>query len=266
MARNAPHAEALCGHESVSWRLRQEAGVILPLGGARASLLQLAHPKIAAGIAEHSYVEADPYERVRRTGEAMGAIRYGSASERRAVLARLDSIHREVRGTLPTGEPYVATDPALMFFVLATLIDSNLVVEERYVGLLTDAERRQYYLESVQVADAFGIPRSRVPEDLKAFRAYMQKQLSNLEVGEVARRVGGLVLHPTFVRLPRPALAAYRLIICDLLPPEIRRAYELPEHSRLRPFGRVFRAGSRTLFPRLPLRLRSTVSVRPRAA
>ena len=263
--RKSPHRDALFGPDSLSWKLRREGGVLLALAGARAALLQLAHPKIAAGIADHSYVEADPYERVRRTGEAMASISFGSREERRATMAKLASIHRQVRGTLPSGTSYDATDPALMFFVLATLIDSNLIVEERYVGVFDEEERRRYYRERLLVSDAFGIARSEIPADIDAFRAYMDHELLHLEVGDVARRVGRLVLFPTFVRLPSPAFAMYRLILCDLLPPRIRRAYGLQEHPRLRPLRDAVQAGSRAVFPRIPRRLRM-LRLRPRAA
>lgn len=265
MVRESPHPEALCGPDSASWTLRTEAGVILALAGARAALLQLAHPKIAAGIAEHSYVESDPFERVRRTGEAMGAISFGSREERHSVVARLDAIHARVRGTLPSGVGYDARDPALMFFVLATLIESNLLVEERYLGIFREAERRKYYTERLLVTDAFGIPSSVVPQDLTAFRAYMAEEAHALEVGETARRIGRLVFYPSFVRLPRPVLAAYRLVICELLPPNVRRAYGCQTRSGLGPIRRAVQASSRAMYTRLPRRIR-TLSLRPRPA
>lgn len=248
----APHPEALFGPDSVSWKVRQRAAFVPPLSGARAALLQLAHPKIAAAIAEHSYVEGDPYERVRRTGEAMATVAFGSSSDRATTLAALASIHGSVCGALPTGERYEARDPALKFFVIATLTDSHLVVEQRYARVLTYAERSELYSERLRLADAFGIPSSFVPGDLDAFREYMSEVLPALQVGDVARRVGSLVLDPTYIRLPRAAIPAYRLILADLLPREIRSGYGLEDHPKL---FRVLRAGSRTVLPFLPRRL-----------
>jgi len=49
----------MCGPTSASWRLRA-GGIVMSLAKARAALLQIAHPKIAAGLVDHSTFEADP--------------------------------------------------------------------------------------------------------------------------------------------------------------------------------------------------------------
>ena len=144
-----------------------------------------------------------------------------------------------------------------MFWVLATLIDSRIVVDSRYVGLLTERERPRLYEEWLLVADAFGIPRSVVPTDLVSFRAYVSQQIANLKVEEDARRIADLVLRPAFIRLPRPMLAAFRALVVDLLPSHVRRLYGFPEHLRAEPFTRLLQAGSRAVFTRLPREMRA---------
>jgi uncharacterized protein (DUF2236 family) len=49
----------LFGPGSLTWRVNRE-GVLL-LGGGRALLLQVAHPLVAAGVAEHSNYREDPF-------------------------------------------------------------------------------------------------------------------------------------------------------------------------------------------------------------
>lgn len=95
--RDAPHHEALCGPQSASWRLRQ-AEIVMSLAKARAALLQLAHPTIAAALARHSSFETDPYKRVRITGQTMSAILFGSTAERTEALRLLARLHATVRG------------------------------------------------------------------------------------------------------------------------------------------------------------------------
>src|SRR6266481_5281836 len=60
------------GPASLTWRIDREAAIFL--GAGRALLLQLAHPWVAAGIAEHSRTLADPAlddgEREQYWGEA----------------------------------------------------------------------------------------------------------------------------------------------------------------------------------------------------
>jgi uncharacterized protein (DUF2236 family) len=54
-------AEGLFGPASVTWRVDREAAIFL--GAGRALLLQLAHPWVAAAIAEHSRTFTDPIGR-----------------------------------------------------------------------------------------------------------------------------------------------------------------------------------------------------------
>ena len=42
---------------------------MLLLGGGRALLLEIAHPLVAAGVAEHSSYRSDPFGRLQRTLE-----------------------------------------------------------------------------------------------------------------------------------------------------------------------------------------------------
>ena len=53
------------GPASVTWQIDREA--VIFLGAGRALLLQLAHPWVAAAIAEHSRTLADPIGRFHRT-------------------------------------------------------------------------------------------------------------------------------------------------------------------------------------------------------
>ena len=55
----------LFGPGSLTWRVNRE-GVLL-LGGGRALLLQVAHPLVAAGVAQHSNYREDPFGRLYRT-------------------------------------------------------------------------------------------------------------------------------------------------------------------------------------------------------
>src|SRR5438445_379866 len=47
---------------TVTWRVNLEPGLML--GGGRALLLQVAHPLVAAGVAQHSDYQSDPWARL----------------------------------------------------------------------------------------------------------------------------------------------------------------------------------------------------------
>src|SRR5205814_8108927 len=65
--------------ESAIRRIGRES--VLMLGGARALLMQAAHPLVAAGIVDHSHYREDPWRRLARTMAALYTIVFGTRSE-----------------------------------------------------------------------------------------------------------------------------------------------------------------------------------------
>ncbi len=103
------------GPASESWRLDREAMLLLG-AGPRALLLQIAHPLVAAGVAEHSDFRSDPWRRLDGTLRSYLRIIYGSTSAARGEVRRLNAMHREhhrsgLRGTRPGAEPVGPCDP-----------------------------------------------------------------------------------------------------------------------------------------------------------
>src|SRR5437762_1229389 len=72
------------GPSSVTWRMNREA--ILFLAAGRALLLQLAHPWVAAAVADHSKALTDPVARFHRTFK--WSLRWCSALSIRRLLPR----------------------------------------------------------------------------------------------------------------------------------------------------------------------------------
>lgn len=252
---------ALYGPETVTWRVNQEA--VLLLGGPRALLLQLAEPAVAAGVAEHSGFESDPFGRLARTLEAMTAISFGSEARARSTLDGLAAVHARVRGTLPDGVPYTAEDPVLQWWVLATLIDTVLRVEHRYLGRLDPGERARYYDESRRMAAAFRIPDDVVPPDLGSFLAWMRERVAALEVTPTARTLARPVLRPPIRLLGPPVAELLSLVTVDLLPARLRDAYGLPWGARRRLVMRGSQAAVRAVLPRLPAMMRCLPVMQP---
>src|SRR5262249_41310081 len=65
-------AERFFAPGSAIWRVDREMALLL--GGGRALLMQIAHPKIAAGVADHSRFANDPLGRLKQTMETMWSI------------------------------------------------------------------------------------------------------------------------------------------------------------------------------------------------
>jgi uncharacterized protein (DUF2236 family) len=143
---------------------------VLLVGGQRALIMQLAHPLVAAGVSDHSDFPSRAVERLRRTLDLSLALIYGTPVEAEAAAAGIRAVHDRVTGTAD-GRPYAASDPALLLWVNATLVDTTLLVYGRFVRGLSEVARRRYYLETVDTAELFGIPRDVIPPDLDAFAA-----------------------------------------------------------------------------------------------
>ena len=242
------------GPGSATWRINGE--VALMLGGGRALLMQLAHPAVAAGVADHSDFRRSPFERLWRTMEAMLAIEFGDAEQSRAAVAQVTGVHEGVRGTMPGGEPYDALDPELLMWVHATLVDSGLLSCELFVGSLPEAEGERYYEELKRQAVALRVPEAIIPETLAEFSAYVERMTAELQVSDQARAMRDELLSPRAPLAIRPLFAWQRAITVATLPPRIREGYRLEcTPGQLRALT-ISSAALRKLVPLLPARLR----------
>jgi uncharacterized protein (DUF2236 family) len=243
------------GPGSLTWRVNGEA--VLLLGGGRALILQVAHPKVAAGVAEFSDYRQDPWGRLYRTLEVTLKIVFGDAEASRAASERLRRAHMRVAGADDRGEPYRALDPELLLWVHATLIDTSLTIYERYVGALTPRERSLYYEEMKALGEAYSIPRDAMPADHTAFRRYWASMLADgLRVTETTREVAASIMRPGLPRVAWPALEAIRLVTAGTLPAPLRDELELgwgPGRERLFAASQL---AIRRLMPALPALVR----------
>jgi uncharacterized protein (DUF2236 family) len=206
------------------------------LGGGAAVLLQVAHPLVAAGVAEHSGFERDLWRRLLRTLRALYFITYGTKAEAEHAGASVCAVHRHVRGRtserlgrFPPGTSYSAADPQLMLWVHGTLVEASLRAYNRFAAKLTRAEEEQYYREMSVVAQIFGTPASVIPETLSDFRDHFFGEIADGDVcvTEPARRIASVILAaplPAPLRLFAPA---HRLATAALLPGKLRRDYGL---------------------------------------
>ena len=245
----------LFGPGSVAWRVDREAMLLLG-AGPRALLLQIAHPSVAAGVAEHSDFRADPWRRLDGTLRSYLRIVYGSSAVARAEIRRLNALHRPIRGA-----GYEARDPELSLWVHATLVDSTLAAYEAWLEPLARPDAERFYEEMRPVGAAFGIPERRNPPDLAAFRAYVDGMLGPagpVRVGDIARELAETILHPPLPGalgvLPVPP-RVYDWAMwpsLELLPSSVRQAYRFPDSPVRRAVAGWLVAGWRWWRPLLP--------------
>jgi uncharacterized protein (DUF2236 family) len=249
-----------------AWKLHRE--VVLLAGWGRAILLQIAHPLVAQGVADHSGFAQDSWGRVgrlRRTLAAMLALTFGTPEESARAAAAINRIHDRVHGHLPeaagsfaTSARYSAHDPALLAWVHVTLVDTFLITYERFVAPLTPDERDQYCREAGSKAPLLGIPPHMLPTTTASLAAYMERMLagSDIVVTDTARALAGEILSLGLPRPARPIMALARLPIVGLLPPAIRDGYGFTWTQGHERALRTLAAATRLGLPLLPPLLR----------
>lgn len=252
---------------STIWRVNRE--IVLLAAGGRALLMQLAHPKVAAGVAQHSDFQVDPFARLHRTMEAMWSIVFDKEPQARASLERVARVHARVHGQVDLGEGffagarYDANDQDLLLWVHATLIDSALVGYDRFVAPLSLAEKRSYYDDSKQLARLFGIDEELIPGALNKFELYMQSMIAGdaIRVGPTGRKLGRDVLYarPWLFRMFGPL---FRFVTAGLLPEKLRAGYGLEWSARREKLLAGFLKTVRAILPLMPNAIRVVPNAR----
>jgi uncharacterized protein (DUF2236 family) len=240
---------------------------IIALSGPRALLMQAAQPVAFAGFFRSTGALDDPYARLRRTAEVLHKIAFGDRREADRATARVRAVHRRVRGELsepagrfPAGTPWAADDPELLLWIIATLVDSGLLVYQRYVGALSRADRQAYWADYRIVGGLFGLSAGDMPATIEDLEAYIEDTVHSdaLHVSTQARELATeIVLRPPVPLQMRPLLELANFITVGLLPEPVRRQYNFG-WDPVR--GLMLRVGAeytkRVLVPVLPRRVR----------
>lgn len=239
--------DGLFGPKSVVWRVHGDVTSMM-VGGVSGLLLQMLHPRVLAGVWDHSNFRADMLGRLRRTAKFIALTSYGGREEAEAAIARVRAIHAKVGGTLPDGTPYRADDPHLLAWVHVTEAVSFLGGWMRYAEpLMSAADQDRYFAEMAMLGERLGadpLPRSRAQAS-----ALIESMRPELRVDARTREVAGLVLYSKAPK--RSAEPLQRLTMqaaVDLLPDWARRMHGLSNPAPLTPLVRAGTLGvARTL-------------------
>jgi len=243
--------------------------MVLLAAGGRALLMQLAHPKVAAGVAEHSRFREDPFGRLHRTMSTLWSIIFDRRDRARAALERVANVHQKVRGRVSRNEPafaaaeYEALDQELLLWVHATLIDTAMVAHDCFVAPMDERDRMAYYDDARKLARLFGIEERIIPAGLTDFERYLSAMLDGaaVAVGPTAKRLGRDVLYARSW-LFKAAGPLFRLVTAGLLPEKLRAGYGLSwSHRKQKRFLR-FAAAVRAIRPWMPALIRVVPNAR----
>lgn len=226
------------GPLSIAWRLGGDLDVFV--GGGRAALLQLAHPKVAYAIDHHSQTRADVRGRFARTFQHVFAMTFGDLDAAFLAARRVHAVHRGIRGVIPdaigswrAGTAYEANDPETLLWVHSTLVDTVLVVRERLGGALPEHVKDAFVREHHRFAALFAIPAVLLPRTFAEHTGYMTGMLASgqLAVAPCARAMAGFLVgrtRPDGSRGAQPVLGrAVEVMSAELLPGDLAAAFEL---------------------------------------
>jgi uncharacterized protein (DUF2236 family) len=244
----------LFGPRSLAWRVNRET--VLLLGGGRALLMQVAHPLVAAGVADHSDFTANPFDRLWRTIDAALTVIFGDTEQWRAAVDRVHLIHEQVDGSRGPIR-YSALDAQLLLWVHATFVDSSIAAYDAFVRPMPIRVRERYYLEMRRMGTAFGVPEDVHPPTYAEFRAYVDATVDGLVVGDESRAVARRVLSPVMPRILAPAGLLGGLASVGLLPPRIRSELRLRWSRGAEAAFRAMASALRATVPLLPDRIRT---------
>ena len=247
-ARRIPHAADL-----------QLEGVLLA-GGLRALLLQLAHPGVGHGVADHSDFAADPLGRLAGTLRFVYVVAAGEEDLVRRVARAVGAAHRPVVSDPGAPVGYDARDPVLQFWVAATIHDTAMRIVEAVWGPLPPPLADELLARNGRLATVLGLPAADWPADRAAFESRFAAEAARLRFDEDTVPVVAALLAaratPPWIRAAMPLLARATLPTVPGLRPALQTLVprRIPD---LLPLARVVAPAWRLLPPglrRLPAR------------
>ena len=190
-----PADDGFFGPGSVTWRSGGDLSA--PVAGLRALMLQALHPLAMAGVDQHSDWREDPVGRLAATSGYLATVSFGEKAAAERVAARVRKIHTKVTGVdAVTGRTYAASDPALLLWVHAALVDSNLVARSLFGAALAQADADRYVAEMVVAAELVGVPLEMVPASVAQLASYIDSVRPELTCTPAASDSMAFLLDP----------------------------------------------------------------------
>ncbi|KAL5359058.1 hypothetical protein BJX96DRAFT_174015 [Aspergillus floccosus] len=226
-------------------------------GGPAAILLQIAHPKVGQGVADHSTFTTRAISRAQYTQMYIYVMTFGNEDEKAAMRAWVDKAHSRVRGG-EKDKAYDAMDPELQLWVAATIYASMVSMYELIYGPLPPAMAERVYQAYSIMGTSLQVPREMWPANLRAFRVYWKDMVENhLEVTVDARMVLKDLWHPKGIPFwIKPAvwvaMPFVRRITAEQLPPAIREQFALRSAKSSRAITGLFITGMSGVYPLTP--------------
>lgn len=237
----ARDGSGLFAPDAVSWRVHGDVTTMM-VGGVAALMLQMLHPKVLAGVWDHSSFRHDMSARLKGTARFIAQTTFAPRTAAEAQIARVRAIHDAVSGTLPDGTPYAASDPWLLAWVHVAEATSFLAGWRRYGEPgMSMADQDGYFAEIATIGRQLGA--DPVPENRAEADALIARFRPELRADHRSAEVLTLLLHqkpPSAMLIPFQAMTMAAAV--DLLPDWARTMHGLHAPGLSRP---LVHAGTR---------------------
>jgi uncharacterized protein (DUF2236 family) len=250
---------------SITWRRASDLRVMGAAGYAL--LLQVAHPTVGAGVAEHSSFQADPWGRLLRTLDYVHGTIYGGPALAGELGRRVREMHRNIRGVRPDGRRYHALEPEPYAWVHVTLARSIADGHALLGTPLTIPELDELWADWRRLGRLIGVRGRDLPETWDEVGTLFDRTVDEVledtcSVHDVLEALAHPVpppgLSPAVWRAVRPLAATpVRLTTLGLLGPRLRERFGLPWSRAHEGALRAGAAASRASGRVLPSRLRA---------
>lgn len=194
----------LFGPTSMAWVVHEDF-ISMMIGGISSLVLQALHPRVLAGVWDHSTFREDLQGRLGRTAFFIAATTYGSMEMATRAIEKVNHIHSKVRGFDELGNPYCATDSDLLGWVHLTETASFMKASNTYhLRALTHQQMDQYFSEMKNLGERMGA--INLPNSYSSVENALEAYRPELHFGERAQSIIELLANFPSTPASRPFL------------------------------------------------------------
>jgi uncharacterized protein (DUF2236 family) len=228
----------------------------------RALVMEVAHPKIAAAVAQHSTFERRPLTRAWVTADTALRLVFGNDQVARAAARQVYAVHDRINGSMPVHQPadrleearYSAHDARLLAWVWATLVDTAEVAYTRWVRPWSEGEADEFFAEMRAFGLFFGIPDAVLPADRHALARSLEDMLADDGYGasDDSRSLARRILWFRRWNVPSPVVRLERVLALATLDPRLLARLDIEADAADRMLGFRLDDLLRAYYRRLP--------------
>lgn len=157
------------GPDSLTWRYFGDWRNLLVV--LWAGSMQNMHPGLGIAVEEHSAFFGERWQRIFRSFYPIIGVVYDGL-DAKTTARKVRGYHDTIQGTKPDDSRYHALAPDTYYWAHAVFFMTTIRFADRFMGGVTEADRRQLFKEHVQWYRLYGMTMRPVPPTWEDFQAY----------------------------------------------------------------------------------------------